>query len=71
MLSVTWIFIGLLVGLLLVAVFSPPKRKDPRLPTPEDNRLFHTESGCVTFKTTEVPCTEEARSLNFIASQNK
>jgi hypothetical protein len=71
MLSVTWIFIGFVVGLLLVAVFSPPKRKDPRLPTPQDNSLFHTETGCVTFKTSEVDCTPEARSLNFVASQNK
>jgi hypothetical protein len=32
---------------------------------------MHTTSGCVKFKSTEVPCTSDATSLNFIASQHK
>ena len=64
-------FIGALVGLLVVAVFTPPDRKVPALPLPNTSDVFYTASGCVTFKTTEVPCTERATSLNFIASQHK
>lgn len=71
MFSTTWIFIGLLVGMLVVAVFEPPVRKDLQLPTPDDDSVFKTESGCVKFKSEEVPCTPEATSLNFVASQHK
>jgi len=71
MFSISWIFIGLLVGMLIVAVFEPPMRKDMHLPTPEDTSVMHTTSGCVKFKSTEVPCTSDATSLNFVASQHK
>ena len=71
MLSITWIFIGLLVGLLIVAVFEPPIRNDLQLPTPDDKSVFKTGNGCVKFNSEEVPCTAEATSLNFIASQHK
>jgi len=71
MFSLSWIFIGLLVGMLIVAVFEPPVRKDMHLPTPDDSSAMHTGSGCVKFKATEVPCTDKATSLNFIASQHK
>jgi hypothetical protein len=66
-----WIFIGFLVGLLVVAVFEPPARKDMHLPTPNDKNPLFTDTGCVKFTTIEVACTPEASSLNFIASQHK
>lgn len=71
MFSLTWIFIGALVGLLIVAIFTPPDRKIPALPTPGDDESFHTQSGCVKFKAEEVECMPSATSLNFIASQHK
>lgn len=71
MFSISWIFIGVLTGLLVVAVFIPPARKDMHLPTPEDKDTYFTGSGCVKFKAEEVPCTKDATSLNLIASQNK
>lgn len=71
MISITWLFIGILVGLLVVSVFIPPNRKVPSLPTPHCTDVFHTENGCVKFKTREVECTPSATSLNFVASQHK
>ena len=71
MLDVFWLFIGILVGLLVVAVFIPPNQKDNQLPTPDDESEFHTKTGCVKFKAEEVPCTDDATSLNFVASQHK
>ena len=71
MISIQWLFVGFLVGLLIVAVFVPPARKLPELPTPGLDHSLHTGTGCVKFKATEVPCTKEAVSLNFIASQHK
>lgn len=71
MFSTTWIFIGCLVGMLVVAVFEPPIRKDLQLPTPNTKNTFKTQTGCVKFRTEEIPCSSEATSLNFIASQNK
>ena len=62
-------FVGMLTGLLVSAVFIPPNQKDNQLPTPDDKTEFHTKSGCVKFKAEEVECTPEASSLNFIASK--
>jgi hypothetical protein len=71
MFAIEWIFIGTIVGLLLVAVFAPPARKDKQLPTPFTKAVFRTDSGCVKFKTQEVPCSDDSTSLNFIASSHK
>jgi len=71
MFSLDWIFVGVLTGLLLVSVFAPPSRKDPRVPTPNTKDIYKTESGCVKFKTHEVPCSNEAASLNLVASKHK
>jgi len=68
MIDLFWLFVGILTGLLIVAIFIPPNHKDNQLPTPDDNSVFRTKSGCVRFKSEEVECTEEAKSLNFIAS---
>ncbi len=63
MISFQWMFIGAIVGLLVVSVFRPPPRKLPTLPTPDNNEPFMTHSGCVKFKATEAECTPTATSL--------
>lgn len=63
MISFEWMFIGALVGLLVVSVFRPPPRKLPALPTPDDNEPFMTQNGCVKFKASETECTPTATSL--------
>jgi len=69
MISLPWLFIGSLVGMLIVAVFSPPPRDEETTPTPDTNKSFHTKSGCVKFKAVEVPCDGSQTSLNLVASQ--
>ena len=71
MFSIQWIFIGAIVGLLLVAVFAPPSRKDVQVPTPFSNAVYRTPSGCVKFKTVKVDCSDDSTSLNFLASTHK
>ena len=71
MLSLFWIFVGALTGLLVTAVFNPPLRSSPDMPYTHCKDTFQTSTGCVKFRTDEVPCTEGATSLNFIASQHK
>jgi hypothetical protein len=71
MMSLMWTFVGALVGLVLVSVFTPPPRKVMSLPTPENTDLFHSPHGCLQFETTEVECMPSATSLNFIASEHK
>jgi hypothetical protein len=71
MFSIFWLFVGFLTGLTISAVFTPPIRDIPQLPTPDSDRLLHTGTGCVKFTTTEVPCGKDSTSLNFIASQHK
>ena len=71
MFSIFWIFTGAIVGLLLVAVFVPPARKDMQVPTPFSKSVYRTPTGCVKFKTERVECSEEATSLNFVASSHK
>jgi hypothetical protein len=71
MLYLLWIFTGMLVGLLLVSVFTPPNRKTLELPTPNSNNIFHTPTGCIRFRTQSVQCSDSASSLNLLASQHK
>lgn len=71
MISVFWLFTGVLAGLLVTSVFNPAERTIPSLPTPADNTVHQTKSGCVKFKTEEVPCDGHETSLNVIASQHK
>ncbi len=63
MISFEWMFIGALVGLLVVSVFRPPPRKIPSLPTPDNTEPFFTGHGCVKFKSREEECTPTATSL--------
>ena len=58
-----WLFVGVLTGLLVVSVFVPPNHKENELPSPNDDSIFHTKTGCVKFKAEEVECTDNAKSL--------
>lgn len=71
MISVFWVFVGFLTGLLITSVFNPPARKLPSVPTPGDKGSIDTGTGCVKFKTEEVPCDGKEVSLNVIATQHK
>jgi len=63
---IPYLFSGAIVGLFIVSIFNPVKHVSPELPTPNSQKIFHTESGCVRFKTKEVSCSTEAISLNLI-----
>jgi len=63
MIQVFWLFVGVLTGLLVVSVFVPPNHKENELPTPGDDSVFHTKSGCVKFIAEEVDCGDDAKSL--------
>ncbi len=67
--QLAWLVAGLLSGFVIGTVFIPPTRKSAELPKPGDRGVFHTETGCVRFEATEVPCTAEPDSLNLLASQ--
>ena len=69
MVSLLWVFVGTIVGMLIVAVFSPPPREEKGVPTPGSKKPFHTATGCVKFKAVEVPCDGKQTSLNLLASQ--
>ena len=63
-----WTFAGVIMGMLMAVVFIPPVRELPGVPTPDKSTAFFTKTGCVKFKATEVPCSGDSKSLNFIAS---
>lgn len=71
MISIFWTFIGFLTGLLIISVFNPADRKTLNVPSPQDTDAHETGTGCVKFKTEEVPCDGHETSLNVIASKNK
>lgn len=71
MIDIFWLFVGAIVGMLTASVFTPPNRNIPTLPTPDNDGIFKTKTGCVKFKSQEVDCGPEATSLNFVASQHK
>jgi hypothetical protein len=60
---------GILTGLVIVCLFDPAKRMVPTVPTPQDNDLFHTKTGCVKISADVVPCSSSAVSLNVIAGK--
>jgi hypothetical protein len=70
MLELRWIVVGLVTGLLISTVFIPPTRKTKSVPSPNDNSVYHTDTGCVRFTAVEVPCVAEPDSLNLLASNN-
>jgi len=56
MLSLIWIFAGILAGLLIVSVFTPPARIEKGTPQPGKENKFNTPLGCVHLNAKEVPC---------------
>ena len=68
MISLLWVFVGVITGLLMVSVFIPPVREVQDVPTPDKSNVFFTKTGCVKFKPKEVACSSDSKSLNFIAS---
>lgn len=56
MISLLWIFVGALVGLLIASVFTPPARIETGSPQPGKENKFNTPLGCVELKAKEVPC---------------
>lgn len=71
MIQLRWLVAGLVVGLLIATVLVPPTRKKMSVPSPADNSIYHTDTGCVRFTAVEVPCTAESDSLNLLASVAK
>ena len=71
MIELRWVVAGLIVGLLIATVLVPPTRKKMSVPSPADNSVYHTDTGCVRFSAVEVPCTAESDSLNLLASLAK
>lgn len=69
MIELTWVFAGIILGLLISTVIIPPTRKVKVLPSPHDGNSFYTDTGCVRFVSEEVPCTSEPDSLNYLASK--
>ena len=69
LIQLPWLVAGVLTGLVIGTVFVPPTRKTPAVPRPGDPEVFHTDTGCVRFEATEVPCTAEPDSLNLLAAQ--
>jgi hypothetical protein len=69
LIQLPWLVAGMLTGLVIGTVFVPPTRKTSGVPKPGSPEVFHTDTGCVRFEATEVPCTAEPDSLNLLASQ--
>ena len=69
MIELKWLVAGLVFGLLVSTVVIPPTRKKITVPQPNDSSVYHTDTGCVRFEGIEVPCVQEADSLNLLASR--
>lgn len=69
MIQLKWIVAGLILGLLISTVTIPPTRKKVSIPQPNDSSVYHTDTGCVRFEAVEVPCGNEADSLNLLAAR--
>lgn len=68
MFDLHWVAAGLVSGFLISSVLIPPTRKEKSVPSPSDNSIYHTDTGCVRFTAVEVPCVDGADSLNALAS---
>ena len=71
MISLFWVFAGFLTGLLVTSVFTPPDRKVQSVPSVTDTSPLYTETGCVKFRSEEIPCDGHETSLNVIAAEHK
>lgn len=69
MIQLKWVVAGLILGLLISTVTIPPTRKKISIPQPNDSSVYHTDTGCVRFEAVEVPCVDEADSLNLLAAR--
>lgn len=69
MIQLKWVVGGLILGLLISTVIIPPTRKKISIPQPNDSSIYHTDTGCVRFEAVEVPCVDEADSLNLLAAR--
>lgn len=70
-LQLPYLFAGLLAGLIIGSVSSPPTRKVPKAPTPNDQSVYRTETGCVRVRAVEVACPYNPDSLNLLGAQHK
>jgi hypothetical protein len=68
MIQIAWVVAGVIVGMLIAAVMSPPPRKEVTVPQPHDPSVYHTDTGCVRLRSSEVACTDETDSFNLLAS---
>jgi hypothetical protein len=59
-------FMGAILGLFIVSIFTPVTHIESELPTPGAPKKFHLKSGCITVHSEEVSCSTEAISLNLI-----
>lgn len=71
MIDLRWVVAGVILGMLMSTVFIPPTRKLKSVPAPNDSSVYHTDTGCIRFVSEEVPCVQEADSLNLLASLAK
>jgi hypothetical protein len=69
MLELRWVVAGVILGLLISTVLIPPTRKESNVPVPNDPSVYHTPTGCVRVNSEEVPCVDDADSLNLLASK--
>ena len=63
---IPYAFMGIILGLFMVAIFIPVVHSQPELPVPGPPQIFHTKSGCIKIISEEVSCSSEAISLNLI-----
>ena len=59
-------FMGAILGLFMVSIFTPVTHEEAKLPTPGPPKKFHLKSGCIIVHSEEVSCSTKAISLNLI-----
>jgi len=68
MIQLTWLVAGVIIGMLIACIMSPPPRKKVSVPQPHDPTVYHTDTGCVRLRSSEVECPETSDSFNLLAS---
>ena len=75
MFSLSYVFAGFLIGMLVTTVFVPPTMYKKTMPDPaRPNLVFKNpkvENGFFNVRSIEVPCTGEVDSLNLMSILNK
>jgi len=59
-------FMGAILGLFMVSIFTPVTHVEAELPIPGAPKKFHMKSGCIIVRSEEVSCSTKAISLNLI-----